>query len=195
MYLFKLLTITALSSGVVLLPVFGVLRAVRGWNWKRTGVYFLFCLYLCGIAAVVGLPSLAYWQYLRFEPNVNWIPSLFRREERVFSVLNVLLFLPLGVFLPALWQKYRDWRCTAIFGFALSLGIELLQTFCGRATDVNDLITNTAGCMLGFAAIRLLLQKKSAQQKDEAPLLLAVAAAVMFFIVPYLTSYLELAWM
>lgn len=195
MYLLKQLSITAIGAGVVLLPVLGVLRAVRGWNWKRTGLYFLFVMYLCGVCTVVGLPSLAYWQYLRFEPNVNWIPFVTMREELVFTVLNVLLFLPLGVFLPALWQKYRDWRSTAVFGFALSLGIELLQTFCGRATDVNDLITNTAGCMLGFIAVRLILRRKTAQQKDEAPLLLAVAAAAMFFVVPYLTSYLELAWL
>ena len=63
-------------------------------------------------------------------------------------ILNVALFLPLGVGLERM-----GWRVTriAIACFLTSLAVESLQimTIAGRDASVSDLITNTSGGMLG----------------------------------------------
>ena len=63
---------------------------------------------------------------------------------------NVLIFLPFGFFM-AMASKYRSFLSTLIYSFALSLTIELSQLFMKVGCfDVDDLLLNTIGGMLGF---------------------------------------------
>ena len=63
---------------------------------------------------------------------------------------NVLIFLPFGFFM-AMASKYRSFLSTVIYSFALSLTIELSQLFMKVGCfDVDDLLLNTIGGMLGF---------------------------------------------
>jgi len=71
-------------------------------------------------------------------------------------MLNIILFVPLGFFLPLLYKKYRHIGSVALVGFLLSLSIEIVQMFGRGATDINDLITNTVGACLGFFIYQLL---------------------------------------
>lgn len=102
--------------------------------------------------------------------RINWTPLVHileydtRRELLLNIIGNVGLFLPSGIVLPLLYRKLdRFWKVAAA-GAGMSLCIELLQLpFAGRATDVDDLILNTLGCMIGyglFALVRALVQKK-----------------------------------
>ena len=73
-------------------------------------------------------------------------------------LLNVALFVPLGGLLPLLWKKCRKWYVTLPIGFGLSLVIELVQlAFCLGSCDVDDLITNTLGAVIGYFCIMAFL--------------------------------------
>ena len=37
-----------------------------------------------------------------------------------------------------------------LIGFGISFAIEVLQMFCGRTTDVDDLLMNTLGALIGY---------------------------------------------
>jgi glycopeptide antibiotics resistance protein len=66
-------------------------------------------------------------------------------------VLNVLLFMPFGVW--AALRFGRPWLAATIVGGAvLSIGIEVSQALeaAGRAASTTDVLTNTAGTALGF---------------------------------------------
>jgi hypothetical protein len=68
----------------------------------------------------------------------------------VNAVLNVFLFVPLGVG----FGIYRtNWKRAVVLGAALSTAIELLQFLIipGRYSTVGDVITNTIGTAVGFA--------------------------------------------
>ncbi|MEC3975586.1 VanZ family protein [Amycolatopsis sp. H20-H5] len=79
------------------------------------------------------------------------------------AAMNVLLFVPLGVFARILWR--RGLIGTTLIGFAASLLIEITQLtanfgtapFVYRIFDVDDLMTNTLGASLGWIAGALLL--------------------------------------
>ena len=63
---------------------------------------------------------------------------------------NVLIFLPFGLFM-AMASRYRSFLNTLIYSFALSLTIELSQLFMKVGCfDVDDLLLNTIGGILGF---------------------------------------------
>ncbi len=97
---------------------------------------------------------------------------------------NIAMFIPLGFFTAGCLR----WglRATALSGFALSSFIELSQLtgnwglagFTYRTFDVDDIMNNTAGAVLGAACIWAVraIQKRRAAKRDRA-LAIATAAA------------------
>lgn len=64
---------------------------------------------------------------------------------------NFLLFLPMGVYLPFLFAKMRSFRRTIFTVLGVLIGIELLQMLTRLGSfDIDDLILNLAGAMLGY---------------------------------------------
>lgn len=187
MYRVFLAAVDVVPAAVVLIPVFGILYGtVYGCDLKKSVLYCLFCLYLSAVFVLVGIPNVTYF---RPEVNLNLIPFLGMVEDLKNSILNVALFIPLGFFLPVLWQRFRKLGTCAFFGFGFSLFIELLQMLTFRATDVNDLITNTAGTLLGCILAKGLTGRKAAigERNGEVYLLTALSFGVTFFVHPFLS--------
>ena len=67
------------------------------------------------------------------------------------------MFMPIGFFIPLLWKVSN--RKVIIIGFGSSLFIEICQLFLTRGTDVDDLILNTIGTILGLLLYRFLYKK------------------------------------
>lgn len=64
---------------------------------------------------------------------------------------NVVGFMPCGFFLPIISRRSKKWYNTILFGFCLSLCIEITQLiFKVGSFDVDDLFLNTLGGALGF---------------------------------------------
>lgn len=69
-------------------------------------------------------------------------------------LLNVAMFLPLGILLPLLVRQFKKWYFMLAAGFGISLIIEVIQFFSGSGMfDVDDLFANTLGAMLGFCVV------------------------------------------
>ena len=151
--------VDVLSAAVVAVPLVWLFQRFRGERgWGRYVLSGLFVLYLCEMFDVVGIPAI---QYIRWEPNISLIP--FSDETGwlgVQRVLNAVMFAPFGFLLPVLWCKCRKWKVTVLAGFLLSLTIEVLQMFCFRATDVDDLLMNTLGAGFGYFAAWLFFHNK-----------------------------------
>jgi glycopeptide antibiotics resistance protein len=74
---------------------------------------------------------------------------------------NLLLFFPLGIFLPLLWKRYEHTAKLLGAAFCFSAGIEATQylfNYLGslpmRVCDADDVLLNTAGACLGLLAYR-----------------------------------------
>lgn len=146
-YLLQYAVTDLLAAAVFIIPLFLILGKFRFKSAKLTALYTLFALYLTAALSIVGFPAVT---ALTFDPGVNVIPIVGMIEEPAEALLNVLLFLPLGFFLPILWEKFRSPLETVIFGFCVSLFVELSQLFTFRVSDINDLIANTAGAVIGY---------------------------------------------
>lgn len=70
---------------------------------------------------------------------------------------NILAFMPFGSFLPMFSARCKKWRFTVLYSFELSLLVELLQlVFKVGSFDVDDLLLNTIGGMLGYLVYQMI---------------------------------------
>jgi glycopeptide antibiotics resistance protein len=87
----------------------------------------------------------------------------FRSLQNIIG--NILLFLPLGIFLPMVLGIKSFFKVLCIAA-ALSSGIELCQYILRnfrifRSVDVDDIILNTTGALLGLALYALFRRQKN----------------------------------
>lgn len=184
--------IEAFAASFAVIPVILYLKKLYGWSTRKTICYIALSLYLAGMYAVVGLPNVA---YIRFEPNLNFEPFAYMFSDWENTFLNVVLFLPLGFVLPVCWQNFNPFWKTMLLGFGFSVLIETLQIFSFRATDINDLMTNTMGTLLGWMTARQILFLAPGlvpgKNTKEFYYLCIVTFSVMFFLHPFLS---DLVW-
>ena len=93
--------------------------------------------------------------------DINLIP--FKDFFNITSLLNVIMFIPIG-FLQGFVSK-SNWIKTFIIGLSLSSFLEvaqlLVRTYVGfnfRIVDINDLICNTCGALIGFEILIIFLR-------------------------------------
>ena len=188
MYRIILAAFDIIPAAVVLIPLFGILYiTVYDRNFRKCVLYCLFCLYLSAVFALVGIPNIS---YIRPEVNLNLVPFVGMIQDFKNSILNVLLFIPLGFFLPILCGRFGKLIPNISFGFGLSLVIELLQMLTFRATDVNDLITNSIGTILGFLLAKAAVRNCQSTEDDKKAiyLLCVLSFIIMFFVHPFLST-------
>ena len=146
---------------------------------KREAVLLLMYVNLAVIIRFVFFPrALAdgHVQPLLFDPSavfpfrVNAVPfvHLFDYDnirDIVWNVVgNAAMFIPSGIVLPIVYRKLNSFWKVVGAGALISLCIEIIQLpFSVRASDLDDLILNTAGVMIGYAFYSLVkrLAKKS----------------------------------
>ena len=80
-------------------------------------------------------------------------------EMKVNLIGNTAMFIPVGIIWPAVFRKLDTHRKVIAAGVGFSLFIEILQLpFYDRVTDIDDLILNSLGFLLGYG-IYLLVKK------------------------------------
>ena len=69
---------------------------------------------------------------------------------------NVLLFMPMGFFLPCLFPKMRSFWRFPLLMLAMLVAVELLQFFlCCGTCDVDDVLLNFTGTLITFLFVML----------------------------------------
>lgn len=82
-------------------------------------------------------------------------------------ILNIVMFLPFGSFLPIYFKHFRKMQITVLAGFLMSLSIEIMQLFTFRATDIDDLIMNTIGALAGYGISKIILGKNHNYERED----------------------------
>ena len=154
-------------------------KSVLAWSF---GAYALLMLWLlfgqrAGYLAIPGAYGTKLFQ------NCNLIPfatvaeflRLLKYAQNPYLVRhalinlagNVVMFVPLGFFLPCLWKKLRSFLRYLACQLAIVAGVELVQWFTLLGSlDVDDLILNTIGAASGFGLYRFAERRLAARQKQ-----------------------------
>ena len=99
-----------------------------------------------------------------------------KRDMLINIIGNFAMFIPTGVMVPLIYKSRNTLLRAVGVGVLLSLIIELIQLpFAVRASDIDDLILNTAGCLLGYGlyaiarTIRRAICRRRTKSAQSAP--------------------------
>lgn len=164
-----------INSWTILVPIFLLLLLyitflVKFKNFKYTYLQYIlitsFVIYsLCVIHLVlfpidvnIGL----YANQSTWYKSIGIIPII-TIDIKTF-VLNIVMMIPFGMYLPLINNKFDSVKKTAKLAFIISLSIEILQCIIGatlgslRSSDINDIIANTLGAVVGYILINKLMK-------------------------------------
>ena len=184
--------IEIVAAAVFIIPIWCIYNKLYFRSWKISILYMIFGLYLTAVLALVGFPDIT---SLKVDLAVNIIPFVDMINDLTNACLNVLLFVPLGFFLPVLWKEFRNAKNLFTAGFAMTSFIEIAQIFTGRTTDIDDIITNIAGALIGYLITywftngftrRIVKTSK----KTDFYIICASVVLIMFFLQPFTSSLL-----
>ena len=159
----SMLPLAAIAGAVAYLPMFLYRRRhIPGFSPLRHLLSYLFCAYAFMVLLVVFFwhPGLSY-RSLNLYPFMDIVGAYAGGGSMLTSqfMLNIVMFLPLGLLLPFVFPKRVNRVYTvALIALCVTLVIEILQYFLGRAADIDDVIANTLGGIAGFA-VYVLLQR------------------------------------
>ena len=141
-------------------------------NWKREALLLLMFVNLAVIIRFVFFPRElvdGHIQPLVFDPatafpiRMNLVPLVHLLDyanvrDIVWNVAgNAAMFVPTGIVLPIVYRRLNNFWKVVGAGALISLCIELLQLpFPTRASDIDDIILNTLGVVIGYAVYALV---------------------------------------
>ena len=103
--------------------------------------------------------------WLNLKPFVYLFDYPTMKEALLNLIGNTAMFIPLGIVWPTVFKKLNTPGKVITAGVGVSLTIEILQLpFFNRATDVDDLILNSIGFVIGYG-IYLLVKKIGRKEK------------------------------
>lgn len=138
----------------------------------KIGTYIIYYYYLCILLNhILGIPTIKEFLRLKslgehiFNPNINLIP--FADGANLAFVLNICCFVPLGFLTPFLSDVFKKGKNILLLGGLFSLTIEVSQMFTlYRVSDIDDLITNVIGTMLGFLGYSFISKLRTKQVQN-----------------------------
>lgn len=138
----------------------------RRIDWKREAVLLLMYINLAVIIRFVLFPRdlvdghiqpLVFDTAEAFPLRINLVPLVYLLDyDNVRDIIwnvagNAVMFIPSGILLPLVYRQLNSVWKTAAAGFFISLCTEILQLpFPARATDIDDLILNMLGILIGY---------------------------------------------
>lgn len=176
-YIINMIPYMVIAVPIYLIVRFLMLRkSSRKFNLYHEIALLIFVIFVVGLASQTVIPKIE----LGINGNINILKNgthginllplkvLFETYREVFINLNInyfiinflgniIMFMPIGFFIPLLWE-IPD-KKIIIVGFLFSLFIEVCQLFLNRGTDVDDLILNTLGTILGLLVYKFLYKK------------------------------------
>lgn len=170
-----------LPIGITAGVVYAIFAVVRGYKKQiplgRQALAFIFFAYLMGVAAITLFPIPVDAQVLdslrrgSTGASDNILPlktilAMLRDRNREYSLLNlggnILLFAPFGFLFPIVSKKPNRFFSIVLWGFPASCMVECCQLiisrilkFTYRSFDVDDILLNTAGVLLGLCIFKL----------------------------------------
>ena len=91
-----------------------------------------------------------------FESISGYFKNIGSVDFMINIVGNIVMFIPLGFFLPLFWKQWWKFWKIAIVAVGFPLFIETTQLFLNRHVDIDDIILNALGVVVGYFIYKLL---------------------------------------
>lgn len=148
-------------------------KALRICSTVIFGVYIIFLTYFLFFAESTGRTFQGrdyHYNLVLFKEIKRFI--MYRKNLGLMAVLlnlvgNIAAFIPFGAILPVLHRKFRTFFYMTFTTFEFSLIVETIQlVFKVGSFDVDDLLLNTIGGMIGYLIFAIMNQIRRKQEKS-----------------------------
>ncbi len=112
-------------------------------------------------------PRAAHIGHDNLVPFATIVPAIATRSSNGLGQLvgNVVMLMPLGLYLPLLLPAAKSWPVVVTTGLGASLAVEAIQfsvshfwlRYSYRSADIDDVILNTIGVAVGYAGAKVTL--------------------------------------
>lgn len=146
-------------------------------RYKLTRVLFIiYLLLLCWILLFKLGVRFSYME----QRKVNLVP--FAAVDTTESILNILVFIPLGIYAGILFMQWNFLQ-KLLFFISCSVALEVLQfVFAIGAFDSTDIITNSIGATTGWIIYKLITMAFSNHDKAHKFINVVMAAGTLLLI-------------
>lgn len=137
----------------------------RVWN-RHNKMLLMFSVFAVFYATLLRTPEVS---ELVLMPFYSFIAAQQQPEMYRSMLMNVFLFLPMGISLPFVLDKKvrHNIICTIIMAMVFSTAIEITQyVFCLGRCETDDVIMNTLGAAAGSISFRIA--KREARKKSDS---------------------------
>ena len=145
-------------------PIYFILK-------KRVGFLIQLTSLLLGFSVLLILYVTIFIGGINFNSNyhlINIVPFKFMMETYEMGyramisqvISNMIMFVPIGLLLPIVFKKCKEFKFTALYVFLFTFSIEFIQYFIGRSCDVDDIIMNFLGGVVGYGIYIVFRQYK-----------------------------------
>ncbi len=143
---------------ILYLPILLILKKKGKSIIRQLSFIGLICsVFLIVFATILFVPiTFQPEQYILNLIPFNWIGNTDGFQQVVVEkVPNIMLFIPLGCFIPIVFASKRRLDQTALISFAVTFSVEFFQFFIGRSSDIDDVITNLLGAVIGYGFFKV----------------------------------------
>ena len=152
-------------------------------NKKHLIWVYIFLIYILLCFEAVGIGSV--WDIGRYDSiirlgEINFIP--FSSEGAMTYIFNIIMFMPLGFLLPLIWKNMRKIKPVIFTSLAFSFSIEFCQLFNRRNTDIDDLLMNVIGAIIGFIIYKVFVKLFKRENKEENDFTLSKNEPIIYLI-------------
>lgn len=153
--------VCALFAGAI---IYFLLTRTRKYNSASFSkpqriTHYFFISYVIALLLVLFLPlNDSFYTANNFIPGNSVFLILYNRNfgGLVSVLLNVCIFIPLGFIVPSIISKFNMLWKVILLSLGLSFVFETIQLLIGRAFDIDDILCNTAGGIIGFCIFSLI---------------------------------------
>ncbi len=118
-------------------------------HWDKMLFFSVFIVYVIGIVQIA---------YFSREPGSRSSIDLTLfdtwgdyPQSRAYVIENVIMFIPLGILVPAIWDKMRIFYRCLILAVISTVSIETMQLLTQRGyCQLDDVVMNTLGAIIGY---------------------------------------------
>ena len=172
------------------------------WGRRTTAFHciwtYIMMLYVRLVFLVTGIGSV--WDIVEKggltsmlgQAHINLIP--FQSSGLFTYCMNAIMFMPLGFLLPYIWKNYRNPLKAAFVGVLFSVLIEAAQLPTARLADIDDIMMNTLGAVLGYAVWRLIGAHFFNRREEQRTISLGSSEPVIYIVSACICMFLLYDW-
>lgn len=123
-------------------------RIKEKWKFQQVVWAFIFLLYLTTVFHLVPIGTMEYIR--KFESSWHLI------FNTTHSLSNLLLMIPLGIFLPLIWPAFRSFKKLIGISVSFFLLIAISQLFVSQTIEIGHFAAHMVGVLGGYLAFKYI---------------------------------------